>query len=131
MDRRFLRSYIGAALITGLHTFFFVVPVIILILPYVAARKGSERIKFAYYVSIVFGGFFALFFALGLIALASANSLSDFEGPKGEGSPIAIVFALSYLALLFVIPWTITVMRGHQASGDCKQIEQPADGDAV
>jgi len=129
MDRRFLRSYIGAALITGLNTFFLVVPVIILILPYVAARKGSERIRLAYYVSIVFGGFFALCFTLGLTALASANSLSDFEGPKGEGSPIAIVFALSYLALLFVIPWTIAVMRGYQAFRDCKQTEQGGDGD--
>lgn len=128
MDRRFLRSYIGAALITGLNTFFLVVPVIILILPYVGTRKGYRRIRLAYFVSIVFGGFFALCFTLGVTTLASVKSLSDFEGPNGAGSPIAPIFGLSYLTLLFVIPWTIAVMRGYQASRDCKQTEQCADG---
>jgi hypothetical protein len=37
--------------------------------------------------------------------------LSDFEGPDGEGSPIAPVVGIFIVTILFVVPWTIVAIR--------------------
>lgn len=34
------------------------------------------------------------------------------EGPRGEGSPLANIIAIAFGALLTVIPWLITTLRG-------------------
>ena len=115
MDKRFLKDYVFAALITGLTTFLSVIPVIILILPFIMHRKGEGRVKMAYAISLLFAGFATLGFIVGLVILGSANSLSDFEGANGEGVPIAPVIGMLFFALLYLIPWVLASMRGHKA----------------
>lgn len=114
MDKRFLSIYVIATCVTGLFTFFMIFPVVVAVLPLVLCRDLSARVKYAYVVSLIFTSVATFGFAALGVALTTVNSLSDFEGPNGEGAPIAPVLALAFFALLLV-PWSLASMRGHQA----------------
>jgi hypothetical protein len=130
MYKHFLSTYVIATCVTGLFTFFMIFPVVVAVLPLVFCRDLSARVKYAYVVSLIFTGMATFGFAVLGIALATADSLSDFEGPNGEGAPIAPVLALAFFALLLV-PWTLASMRGHQAVMLRKQEAESGRGDGI
>ena len=103
-----------ATCLTGLFTFFMIFPVVIAVLPLVLCRNLTSRVKYAYVVSLIFTVVTTFGFIVLGIALTTADSLSDLEGPNGGGAPIAPVLASAFFALLLV-PWTLASMRGYQA----------------
>jgi hypothetical protein len=45
------------------------------------------------------------------LAIQNAGSLSEFEGPNGEGSPIAPIIGMFFYCFMFTIPWVLTTIR--------------------
>ena len=66
-----------------------------------------------YFSSLSFFFLTAAYVYYGYIRrLASMESLSEFEGPNGEGSPIGPLIGMFIETILFVIPWAVAAIRG-------------------
>ena len=135
----FQRSYIVAACITGfvavanLISEFNLIPlgiVVILVLPFISPVTRHTRLRLLFSISLLFAGLAVCYVASIGIAFARADSLSDFEGPNGEGSPIAPVVGLAFFALLFLIPWVLAAMRGLKSLRRDKKTEQVEASDS-
>ena len=74
-------------------------------------RNDAWR-QYAYFASVsVFFFIAASVYFTSISVLLSVESLSDFEGPNGEGSPIAPLIGILIWTIWFIIPWTITALR--------------------
>ena len=115
---KILTSYKVAAAVTALPVAGGIVtyPAIALLLlcllvaPFVIRNHTWKR--YAYFSSVsVFFLMAACAYVTFVRVLLSMESLSDFEGPHGEGSPIAPVIGMFMGTIWFVIPWTIAAIR--------------------
>lgn len=59
-------------------------------------------------LSLVFG-------AILLGAFGEFIRTGGAEGPKGEGSPLAMIFGMTFFALMFFCPWLLAALRGLRA----------------
>lgn len=81
--------------------------------------------QYAYFVSVsVFFLIAAYTYFTFVRVLLSVECLSDFEGPNGEGSPIAPVIGMFMGTIWFVIPWTIAAIRGFKLFTSKRIFEQ-------
>ena len=56
-------------------------------------------------LAMIFGGAVCLVFIEFLVTRGG-------EGPNGEGSPMAVIIAMVFFALVFFCPWLLTALRG-------------------
>ena len=77
--------------------------------------RNSNWMQYAYFTSVsVFFLISAYVYFTFVHVLLSIESLSDFEGPNGEGSPIAPLIGMFMGTILFIIPWTVVAMRSYK-----------------
>ena len=81
-----------------------------LILP--LSIKSGDRL--ALMISLVFTALSAIVLAGCGMMFSKAESLSDFEGPNGEGAPIAPVIGMFMFGVFFMIPWSLASIRGYK-----------------
>jgi len=127
-------SYIIASVLTALPLVGMIgskagiaVPLLCLVLAplVIDHRKWKRRVYFA---SLSVFSLIAAFGYYSLIrVLLSMKSLSDFEGPNGEGSPIAPLVGMFMATIGFIVPWTVALMRGFRLYTSMKMAEV-ADG---
>jgi len=72
----------------------------------------AEHPKLAFAIAtglaMIFGGAVCLVF-IEFVATRGG------EGPNGEGSPLAVIIAMAFFALVFFCPWLLTAFRGFAA----------------
>jgi len=96
-------------------------------LPFILRQGLSSNLRVAACIACVFA------LAFGVILAVFAKEFVETggaEGPRGEGSPLAIVVAMTLFALIFFCPWLLTAIRGLQTWSQMKISEQavPSDG---
>jgi len=88
-------------------------------------RGGLDRNwRVAVSISVLLAaGFTAL---LGFIFFEFVRT-EGLEGPKGEGSPVAVIIAMVFFAITVQCPWLLTALRGIRFwRSDMKNAEQAA-----
>ena len=78
-------------------------------LPFILRHGFASNLKIAVYVACIFS------LAFGAILTAVFGEFvqtGGAQGPRGEGSPLAIIVAMTFFALLFFCPWLLTALRG-------------------
>jgi len=129
----FRKSYLLATVITALFAViallneFNIYAVLVLILlgvPLILPLSVRSGDRLALAVSLIFTALCTVFLASCWVMFSKAESLSNFEEPNGEGSPIAPVIAVFMFAVFFMIPWSIASLRGY------KHIKQLAEQEA-
>ena len=130
----FRKSYLLATVITALFAViallneFNIYAVLVLIflgIPLILPLSVRSGDRLALAISLIFTALCTVFLVGCWIMFSKAESLSDFEGPIGEGSPIAPIIAVFMFAVFFMIPWSIASLRGY------KHIKQQAEQDAA
>ena len=73
--------------------------------------KGGigEHLKLAFTIATGLAMIFGVVVCLVFIEFVSTRGG---EGPNGEGSPLAVIIALAFFALVFFCPWLLTALRG-------------------
>ena len=124
-------SYIIAAVLTALPLMGMIsskagiaVPLLCLVLAPLVIKnsKWKRRVYFAslsVFILIAAFGYYSF-----IRVLMSIKSLSDFEGPNGEGSPIAPLVGMFMATIWFVVPWTVASIRGFRLYTSMKMAGQ-------
>ena len=88
--------------------------------------RNDAWMQYAYFASVsVFFLIAAYAYFTFIRVLLSIESLSDFEGPNGEGSPIAPLIGIFIGTIWFIIPWTITALRSFKLFNSKRQNRVP------
>jgi len=73
--------------------------------PFLNYLRDRIRLRITYIVSVLLTSYSLYLMYHMALPIMNANSLSDFEGPNGEGAPIAPIVALTLYSFLFAYPW--------------------------
>ena len=76
-------------------------------LPLIPRRAPNLGKKIAYALSLLYTTIFGAVITFMGYSLLKAKNLSEFEGPRGEGTPLAYIGALVILTLVFFTPWLL------------------------
>ncbi|NWK57640.1 hypothetical protein HW115_18630 [Verrucomicrobiaceae bacterium N1E253] len=100
-------------LVSGFNIYACLVLLVLGVPPFLplSVRSGD---RLAFITSLVFAGLSIIILVSCMNMFAAAESLSDFEGPNGEGAPIAPIIAVFMFGLFFAIPWIIASLRGYK-----------------
>lgn len=107
------------------------IPTLVAAVPFVPILRqggveGNRRLSIC--ISGSLASAFAIF--LGSIFLEFIGTKGG-EGPNGEGSPLAIITAMTFFATLFVCPWLLTALRGMRLWNYRPQVEQGGGGNSA
>ena len=68
------------------------------------------------YFALVMAWIFSFYLIYQVVSMGiyvnSVESLSEFEGPNGEGSPIAPLVGIAFYSSIFLLPSLIASLRG-------------------
>lgn len=105
-------SFLGLIeMCVNIFNIIYLIAIIILMLPYGVSPKKPLYSKIILMISIFFTVAAGYGYREILTTINQAESLSDFEAADGSGSPIAIIFAAALYALIFMIPWSLALVR--------------------
>ncbi len=85
-----------------------VLVVVGIVLPLIWQKGIGTNLRWA----IVTATVTAVGFSILLVAVLEFVATGGAEGPRGEGSPLAIILAMAMFAALFQGPWLLTALRG-------------------
>ena len=116
----FRKSYLVATAITALFAvlalrdgfnIYALIVLVLLGLPLILPLSIRSKQWLAFIISLTFVVLSTLFLINCWVMFSEAESLSDFEGPNGEGAPIAPVIGVFMFGIFFMIPWSIASLR--------------------
>jgi len=118
------QSYILASGITGgllapnafvdfglLKALLIICVIVLLCIPWFLRDKSPLMMLSVVLLSSFFAGISIVVAGIYSHMLITADTLSDFEGSRGEGSPLAIIFEIGLFFLVFLLPWMIACIR--------------------
>jgi glucan phosphoethanolaminetransferase (alkaline phosphatase superfamily) len=85
--------------------------ILVLISPVVLPFTDKTKAGLSVIVSVIFASVAAYIYFQCMSQLGSIESIAEFEGPNGEGSPIAPIIGYFMVTILFIIPWILTAYR--------------------